>query len=83
MFYVVILICAHAVPVSECDEKTSRLQVRSDVVRHELACGVNAQAFVATSSLKPEPDEYLKVVCRRKKGDQNDKLTHLETRLRT
>ena len=75
MFYVVILVCANAVPASNCDEETARFYIRSTLIRQELYCGIQAQALIAGSTLKPEPDEYLKIACRRSKDSTPDRVT--------
>jgi hypothetical protein len=52
---IVILVCA--VATADCSEQTA---IR--VVRAELPCFM-AEAYIAQTELRPQPGEYLKIVC--------------------
>ncbi len=66
MLTVVILICSISTPPGDCDAAHALEMLNIGVVRSLAACGVQAQAVLARSAIKPVPErEYVKVRCAR------------------
>ncbi|WP_298959102.1 hypothetical protein [uncultured Methylobacterium sp.] len=65
-FLAIVLVCAAAVPVPDCDEAHA-LDVRMTRVTNELGCALGWQEIVARSGLREDlgRDAYLKTACRR------------------
>ena len=66
MFYVIVLICALAVPPGECQRETALNQIPLGRVNSELQCALQGQPRLASTALAPRAGvEYAKTICRR------------------
>ena len=67
MFKVLLLICAVTVQHQDCQEKTALTVLQGPEAENVLMCGMQGQAYLATSALGVtlSENEYLKITCRR------------------
>lgn len=67
LFKVVLLICTTSLPRAECESQTALQVINGPEARNELACGLQSQAFLASTAIGRglTPNEYLKILCRR------------------
>lgn len=66
-FKVVLLVCAAGLPRADCQTQTALQVVSGPDARNELACGLQSQAFLASSAIGRglSGNEYLKILCHR------------------
>lgn len=69
MLSIVILICAANVERSDCTARTALTVTSAPTAASAAACGLEAQSMIA-SMLRLEHGEYVKVLCRRGRGDR-------------
>lgn len=63
----VLLFCSISTPRPECQVGTAVDVVRPPHAASFSTCGMHAQAYLATTTLVPGTDTYLKAVCQRQK----------------
>lgn len=69
MIQVLILVCAMSLDHAACQPDTAIDVVQGPKVANELMCGLLGQTTLATTAVAPRPgEEYVKVVCLRKKS---------------
>jgi hypothetical protein len=66
MISVLILICSISIPPQNCDSSNALATLHGGKTASVAGCGVEGQAFLARSPLKPDPArEYAKIECLR------------------
>lgn len=71
MLSIVILICSISTAPRDCDSSRALATLHGGNAVSTRNCGVQAQAFLSRSALKPDPDrEYAKIECLREEPSQ-------------
>ena len=66
MFKVLILVCSIAVAPEDCNTDSAVSVIDGPDAPNELMCGLNGQAYIATTEIATKrDDEYVKVRCSR------------------
>lgn len=66
MFKVLILVCSITLAPEDCQTDSAVAVINGPDAPNELMCGLNGQAYVATTGIAPKTDnQYLKVRCSR------------------
>jgi hypothetical protein len=69
MLSVIVLICSISTQPSDCGASRALQSLSGGEARSFQACGLQAQAILASSALKPAPErEYAKIECVPKKA---------------
>jgi len=69
MFQIIMLVCAIGISPSDCDPNNAISYTAGPQVRNEIMCLHQGETGIATTAVKPQQGEYLKVVCQRLKNN--------------
>ncbi len=71
MLSVIVLICSLSTQPQDCDASSARMTLQGGETASVMSCGMEAQAMLGRSALKPDLGrEYAKIECLRKKVAQ-------------